>query len=164
MLHDDDPSVIPLQPGPLVLVVAEAQTPRVLTAQMVRTLGYQVRTCSTSPDALGFLHTHAGQVRLLLTELDLRDMDGGELAERARDLDAHLHVVLMVARNDPRVENLRAGHHDLTCLSMPARFEDLAETLGRLLGEAPGLPNDPPSWDSRRLWRSQRRASGPHEG
>jgi CheY-like chemotaxis protein len=108
VLHDD-PSVIPLRPGALVLVVAQAQTPRVLTAQMVRTLGYQVRTCSTSPDALGFLHTHPAEVRLLLTELDLRDMGGGELAERACDLDPRLHVVLMVARNDPRVDDLRAG-------------------------------------------------------
>jgi hypothetical protein len=87
-------------------------------------------------------------------------MDGGELAERARDLDPRLLIVLMVGLRDPHVDDLVAGYHYLPFIAKPVDFADLAGMLHDLLGPAPGAPTEPPS-----MWRSkQHRGSGQHRG
>jgi CheY-like chemotaxis protein len=49
-------------------------------------------------------------------------MDGGELAERAKDLDPHLHVVLMAGLTDPHLDALVAGYQDLPFITKPVSF------------------------------------------
>jgi DNA-binding NtrC family response regulator len=85
-------------------------------------------------------------------------MDGGELAERARDLYPHLPVVLMAGPTDPHVDELREGYADFPFLVKPVRFGDLAATLERLLG-VPPRASDPRSVGRA---RTRRRSSGQH--
>jgi hypothetical protein len=89
-------------------------------------------------------------------------MDGGELAERATDLDPSLIAVLMADPTDPHVGDLLSGYRDLPFVPKPVSFSDLAEKLERLLG-IPSQPTSPlRSMDSVRP-RSRRRTSGQHE-
>jgi len=160
MPHTIDPSVVPIMRGRFVLVAERHQTPRVLVMQMVRALGYPTRSCPTGLDALAFLRLHPGSVPCLLADLGLPDMDGGELAERARDVIPGLRVVLMVAPDHPRATELLQGYHDVPCLTKPVRSEQLAQTLKTLLGPPrPGAVRPSSSGPRRR----RRRPSGQHE-
>jgi CheY-like chemotaxis protein len=157
MLDHDEP-ILPLDPGPLILVVADELTHRSIVTRMARALGYPVRSCPSSPAALRFLREHPREVRLLLADLALARMDGGELAERARDLDPRLRVVLMVSPGDPHIDALLSGYHDVPVLAKPVHFSELARLLTDLLGTPAAAPNgvaDRP--------RSQRRRSGQHQ-
>jgi two-component system, cell cycle sensor histidine kinase and response regulator CckA len=158
---EDDLVVLPFDSGPLVLVVDDELTPRSIVTRLVRTLGYQARSCPGGLPALRFLEAHPGAVRLLLADLDMPRMDGGELAERARDLDPRLRVVLMAGPGDAHVDALLAGYRDVPFLPKPVSLGALAEALEDLLG-APGRLSDarlpmPPRP------RARRRSSGHHQ-
>jgi CheY-like chemotaxis protein len=65
-------------------------------------------------------------------------MDGGELAERARDLHPRLPVVLMSPYAEGQVADLLAAYPELPFLEKPFTTEALHRTLTPLLGPAPG--------------------------
>jgi CheY-like chemotaxis protein len=153
----EDPAVLPLDPAPLVLVVDDQLTTRTIIARMIRTLGYSVRTCPSGWAAMRFLQEHRGSVRLLLADLAMPRMDGGELAERARDLQPSIQVVLMAAPGDPHVDLLRSGYFDVPWLTKPVAFGELAELLEDRLG-----PPVPPTPEPRSIRRPTRRQSGRH--
>jgi hypothetical protein len=83
-------------------------------------------------------------------------MDGGELVERARDLDPTLRAALLVEPGEAGSE-LLAGYRDVPVLAKPVGFSDLYGRLRELLGP----PAVPPSRQARS--RSSRRPSGRHE-
>jgi two-component system cell cycle response regulator CpdR len=157
----EDVKILPLDPDPLVLVVDDEPRPRSIVTRMVRSLGYQARSCHSGHAALQFLKAHPRNVRLLLADLGMPRMDGGELAERAKDLDPDLIAVLMADPSDPQLHDLISGYGDLPFVPKPVSFADLAEKLERLLG-IPSTPTvSPPSMDPPRSRR--RRTSGHHE-
>jgi CheY-like chemotaxis protein len=158
----EDVKIVPLNPGPLVLVVDDEARPRSIITRMVRSLGYQARSCHSGRSALGFLKAHPRAVRLLLTDLGMPRMDGGELAERAKDLDPRLIAVLMADPEDPHLQDLLRGYAGFPFVPKPVSFADLAEKLERLLGIPEAPTTSPPSMDPLRSRR--RRTSGQHQG
>jgi len=155
----EDGSLVPLTPGPLVLVVDDELTPRSILSRMLRALGYPVRSCPAARDALRFLESHPGEVQLLLTDVVMPRMDGGELVERALDLDPGLRVGLMAARDDSHAAALMTGYRDLPFLSKPVEFGALA----RLAGELAGPPARPAGEPRSMHPRARRRVSGHHD-
>jgi CheY-like chemotaxis protein len=155
----EDVKLLPPGPGPLVLVVDDEPTPRAAVTAMVRSLGYRARSCPSGRAAIRFLTTHPREVRLLLADLAMPRMDGGELAERARDLDPSLMAALMASPGDPSVAELLSAYPDLPFVPKPVRFTDLAEKLERLLG-IPAQPTSPPR--SMRASQPRDRRWAPH--
>lgn len=154
MLDDEDVSS---GIGPLVLVVDDEPAARTAVCRMVRGLGYRTQSCASGREALRYLDAHPREVKLLLADLAMPQMDGGELAERARDLDASVRVALMAGPADPHERELLAGYLDLPILTKPVAFAELYSRLRDLLGP----PAMAPSRQARP--RSARRPSGRHE-
>ena len=77
---------VPLHSRPAVLVVDDEETPRSVTCRMVRGLGYPTHTARDGREALRYIQQHPGEIRLVLTDMIMPYMDGGELSERVRDL------------------------------------------------------------------------------
>ena len=148
--------ILPLTPGPLVLVVDDEATHSDAVARMVQALGFQVRTCHGGRMALGYLGAHPRQVRLLMADLQMPGMDGGELVERARDLDASLLVVLMAGPGDADARDLLGGYRDLPLLWKPVNLEELTRMFVELFG-ASALEVGPPPRQRlrRRSWEHQ---------
>jgi CheY-like chemotaxis protein len=65
-------------------------------------------------------------------------MDGGELAERARDQHPRLPVVLMSTKPEGDAAELIAGYPELPFLEKPFTTEALYRVLNPLLGPSPG--------------------------
>jgi CheY-like chemotaxis protein len=158
----EDVKVLPLDPAPLVLVVDDELTPRSIVTRMVRSLGYRTRSCQSGAAALRFLKAHPREVRLLLADLGMPRMDGGELAERAKDLDPSLIAVLMAQPADPDLGNLLSAYRDLPFVPKPVNFGDLAEKLERWLG-IPAQPTSPLRSMRPGRPRGRQRTSGQHE-
>jgi CheY-like chemotaxis protein len=157
MLHDDT-DIIPMAPGPLVLVVDDEAAPRSAVTRMLQELGYHARSCSSGRAALHFLGTHPGEAGLLLADLGMPGMDGGELAERALDLDPGLVVVLMVAPDDAEARELLSGYHDLPLLWKPLVLPELTRKIQDLVGRLERLPGYRLSAPrSRSRWRASNR-------
>jgi len=147
--------------GPLVLVVDNEPAIRSAVCRMIRGLGYRVQTCRDGHEALRYLQANPQEVRLLLADVDLPRMDGGELVERAKDLDPGLRVALMVGRAGGRIEELLSGYQDVPRLSKPIGFAELYGRLREMLGPPATSPTRPSSPQARP--RSSRRPSGKHQ-
>jgi two-component system, cell cycle sensor histidine kinase and response regulator CckA len=119
---------------PTVLIVDDEETPRSTTCRMVRALGYQGRTARDGREALRYIQQHPGEIRLVLTDVIMPYMDGGELAERARDLHPRLPIVLMSAYPVGEIAELIAAYPELPFLEKPFTTETLHRVLTPLLG------------------------------
>jgi CheY-like chemotaxis protein len=122
---------------PTVLIVDDEETPRAIACRMVRALGYQAHTARDGREALRYLQQHPGEVRLLMTDVVMPYMDGGELAERALDLHPRLPVVLMSSQPGGETAELIAAYPELPFLAKPFSTEKLHQVLTTLLG-SPG--------------------------
>jgi CheY-like chemotaxis protein len=143
----------------VVLVVDEDPGTRHAVCRMVRGLGYRVGTCEDGPEALAYLASHPGTVRLLLADLGMPGMDGGELLERARDLDPSVQGALMVGPGDPDSVERLTSHRGVPALGKPVGFSDLYTRVREVLGPPPISAR--PDSDGRSLRvRPGRRTSG----
>ena len=124
----ETPRPVTPKSSPVVLVVEDEPTPRAEIARMVRGLGYRVRTARNGREALRYLAQHAGEVRVVLADVIMPYMDGGELAERARDLQPGLKLVLMSSSSGGAAEVL-AAYPELPFLEKPFGFAELYEVL-----------------------------------
>lgn len=121
-------------PEPTVLVVDDEETPRSVTCRMVRALGYPTQSARDGREALRYIQQHPGEVRLVLTDVIMPYMDGGELSERVRDLHAGLPIVLMSAYPVGEIAELVAAYPELPFLEKPFTTETLHRVLTPLLG------------------------------
>jgi two-component system, cell cycle sensor histidine kinase and response regulator CckA len=121
---------------PAVLVVDDEETPRSVTSRMVRGLGYPTRIACDGREALRYIQQHPGEIRLVLTDLIMPYMDGGELSERVRDLHPRLPIVLMSADAVGDVAELVAAYPELPFLEKPFTPESLHRVLTSLIGPA----------------------------
>ena len=153
---DDD--VLTFAHGPLVLVVDPDATQRAEICRMIRGFGYPVRSAAAGAEALRILTEQAREVRLLITDLGMPGIDGGELAERARDLDPALRVLLLIDADDSRAAELAGGYRDLPSLPKPVTFGDLYRKTQELIGPAAGAA------ERSGKPRTRSRRSGQHSG
>jgi CheY-like chemotaxis protein len=82
----EDADILPLDPPSDVLVVDDEVTTRSKVTRLVRSLGFQARSCPSGAAALRFLRAHPGAARLVLADLAMPRMDAGEFAERVKDV------------------------------------------------------------------------------
>jgi CheY-like chemotaxis protein len=153
--------IAPLRTGPLILVVDDDQPERIAATRMVRGLGYPVRSFRQGRDALQFVERHPQVARVLLADLGMPVMDGGELVERVLDADPTMRAALMADRGDPAAADLLEGYHDLPILEKPLRFADLYDVLTGLAGFPPHAAESQPASISAATQWSRRRTSGP---
>ncbi len=131
--------------------------PRSAVSQMVSGMGYPVRSCRGGKDALGYLKRHPTEVRLLLTDVTMPAMDGGELAERALAAVPKLKVVLVAEPSDGAAQGLVRAYPEFPVLEKPVSFTALLDVLSHELGPPESLPPRP--WKSDARWRRQRERS-----
>jgi CheY-like chemotaxis protein len=146
----------------VVLVVDDEPDSRQAVCRMVRGLGYRVAARAGGREALDYLEAHPRVVRLVLADLGMPRMDGGELFERARDLDPTLEGALMVGSGEPETRELLAGYRDVPALTKPVGFAELYARLREVLGPPPVTARPSSPGQSVRP-RSARRTSGRHE-
>jgi PAS domain S-box-containing protein len=89
------PSVIPARGDATILIVEDDDLMRSLTRQMLEEHGYTVVEASDGKAALERIAENDGQIRLVLTDVVMRNMSGPELASRLTQTHPELRVVYM---------------------------------------------------------------------
>lgn len=114
-----------------VLVVEDDPHVRPLLERLVKGAGYGVLAAETGAEALAIIGARSDEVDLLLTDISLGDLHGGELARRALELRPGLLVVYSSghARAAAALEGMPAGD---AFLLKPYRAEDLKRVLDRV--------------------------------
>jgi two-component system cell cycle sensor histidine kinase/response regulator CckA len=130
--QEDRPT--PARPSPTVLVVEDEPVSRAEISRMVRGLGYQVRTARNGREALRHVEQHPGEIRLILTDVVMPYMDGGELVERVHDHAPGLATVLMSDSVEGPAGEVVAAYPETPFLRKPFSFSELYATLSWLIG------------------------------
>ena len=111
-----------------ILVVDDLEANVLLLEQMLRGAGYVCIEPTTDPRAVFALHSK-NHYDLILLDLQMPGMDGFEVMERLKELqaDSYLPVIVITAQPDHKLRALQAGAKDF--VSKPF---DLAEVLMRV--------------------------------
>lgn len=82
-----------------MLLVEDEALIRITTAEMLTDFGFDVAEAATATEALNLLQRN--DIDVLVTDLGLPDLAGGELASRARGLKADLPIVFATGDSQP---------------------------------------------------------------
>ncbi|HEX4936194.1 MAG TPA: response regulator [Gemmatimonadaceae bacterium] len=85
----------PADGGPHALVVDDEGAVREIVRRQLQRLGWRVTACAGGAEALDELAHHGDAIDLLVSDVRMPSMDGGELARRARALRPSLPIILM---------------------------------------------------------------------
>ena len=102
-------------------------------SDILSSLGYEVVAKGTGRDALRtFLHD---SISLVLTDMDMPDMDGLTLAVQIKEKSPHTPVVLMTGfQREAVMEKLEGDCMD-SVIVKPFRLEEIKNTVRRILNE-----------------------------
>ncbi len=113
------------------LVVDDEESVRELTAHMVRQLGWEVMTAHNGVVAAKLFAAHSEQIRFVVMDLTMPEMDGWQVLQIIRRTHPHLPVLLSTGHNEDSVPNADPDH--TAVLLKPFRTADLERAISRLL-------------------------------
>jgi two-component system, cell cycle sensor histidine kinase and response regulator CckA len=126
-----------------ILVVEDDEPLRALICAMLAQSGFQTLSAADGVEALNLIEDHAGRIGLVLTDVIMPRMDGGELARYLRHHHPEILVVLMSGyAEQPVIDELEGTQ--AVFLSKPFTPTGLASKIRELLDEAPCEPQDGP--------------------
>lgn len=116
-----------------VLCVDDDRLSAEVTAEMLRNLGYEVTMCTDPMAALASASAMAG-FDLLVTDIDMPEMDGFALADRLRRQNPHMSVLYVTGHNE-HMQRLGGGQTNHV-LAKPFTTNDLRLRLQALETES----------------------------
>jgi two-component system cell cycle sensor histidine kinase/response regulator CckA len=119
--------------GETVLLVEDESAVRALLAEVLRDAGYRVLTARGGPEALLLADRHRDRVDLLLTDVVMPGMRGGELARRLRALHPEARVLFMSGHAD---EEVRRGLEGGDLLQKPVPPDEVVRRVRETLDRA----------------------------
>ncbi len=137
----EESSVSPFEPPPggeTILFVEDEPSVRLATANMLRTLGYEVIPAEDAADARRCLREHAGDIQLLFTDTIMPgDTDGVALGRELRKADPALRVLLTSGYSQQIVAGTHLGEKGFTFLAKPFDRVALARAIRLALERHP---------------------------
>jgi signal transduction histidine kinase/ActR/RegA family two-component response regulator len=125
-----------------VLVVEDEPQLRELTCGMLRERGYEVLGAADAQQALQLCSTYHGTIHLMVTDVVMPRMGGGELVRAARPLRPQMKVLYMSGYIDSTVVHHGVAVEQVPFLQKPFTAEELNEKVREALGA--GAPQDGP--------------------
>ena len=129
---------LPRGQGETILLVDDEVAMRDATRAVLEMHNYRVLTASHGEEALALFVTHRGDIRLLVTDVDMPVMDGVELVRSVRVLDTDMKIIVMSgsAQNGKRDDLTALGIGEV--LGKPCEAAVLLSRMQTELAAAPG--------------------------
>lgn len=132
------PGAQPTVPGAAkaVLLVDDNEGVRVLSARVLEEAGYMVLEAATGRRALELLHAHAGPVDLLITDVRMPQMSGGELAAEIKRVQPAIPVLFISGYTDEPFARRSPVPSSIRVLPKPFTPETLLVRVAELIGQS----------------------------
>ncbi|MEB0204236.1 response regulator [Pseudomonas sp. CCC3.1] len=115
-----------------ILVVEDDDIVRMLIVDVLEELEFNVLEAEGSERALELLEDKSQRIDLLMTDVGLPDIDGKELAKKARELHQHLPILFASGYADTMV--IPDG---MAVIGKPFSIDQLREKVNSMLDPAP---------------------------
>ncbi len=122
--------------GETILLVEDENSVRVPCGLFLESLGYQVMAAETPGEALKMTAGHPGDIHLLLTDVVMPEMDGGQLAKRIVEMKPHTKALFMSGYTADVIAHRGVLDEGLHFLSKPFTRDDLAGRVREVLDSA----------------------------
>jgi len=109
-----------------ILLAEDEESLRRLTARMLETRGYEVIAAETATEAVRIAEEQGREIDLLLTDLIMPELSGGELAKRVRTVAPGVRVLFMSGYADDVMTSKGALEPGAPFLEKPFSARDLA--------------------------------------
>jgi CheY-like chemotaxis protein len=109
----------------IVLVVDDDPVVLDVTTEMLDEIGCETVTALSGPEALECL-SRRPQIEIMITDINMPDMDGHELVRLATQMRGDLQVILLSGRE--------GDAHGLPFIRKPFFMEDLVRTMKKTTG------------------------------
>jgi CheY-like chemotaxis protein len=117
-----------------ILVVEDEAAVRELIVRVLTAHGYQVLEAKDGPEALQVSGQHSDPIDLLLTDVVMPDMNGGELCEQLRNRRPEMRVLYISGYTDNAIAHHGVLEPGTNLLPKPFSMEGLLHTVRRVLG------------------------------
>jgi two-component system cell cycle sensor histidine kinase/response regulator CckA len=125
--------------GELILVVDDDANIRDITSATLRDYGYRVLTAVDGADALALFAPRSLEIRVVVTDLDLRNLDGTALAKVVHKLNPSIRILFVSASND-EINPRRRTAYTSRFLAKPFTANSLLENIHELVQTASTPP------------------------
>jgi DNA-binding NtrC family response regulator len=130
---------MPLQPQVTVLLVEDEDFVRKVTAEVLRSFGYQVLVACNADEATAIFMKHSSRVALVLTDLVMPGKNGRRLAKSLSEISPGVSVIITTGHPEEIREDSSAAW--LHYLPKPYSAESLMRMIDQVLG--PGRETAP---------------------
>jgi DNA-binding NtrC family response regulator len=103
--------------------------------EILETMGYRVLTASTGREALEVYGTHSGEIDLVILDMIMPDIRGGEIFAAMKNLNAGVRVLLSSGYilNDEAARLMEQGCNAF--IQKPFRINDFLAKIREILGK-----------------------------
>jgi PAS domain S-box-containing protein len=133
----EEPVVVPPAKAPAgletVLLVEDEPAVRALAETVLQNLGYKVLAADSSETALGIWRERRDSIDVLLTDVIMPRMSGGDLAQKLREMNPRLKILFMSGYTDDRIAGYGILAGETQLLQKPFTAEGLARKLRSVL-------------------------------
>jgi two-component system, cell cycle sensor histidine kinase and response regulator CckA len=131
------PVAIMMQRGSeTILLVEDEQAVRQASAEFLRNTGYTVLEATNGQDALDLMRKHTKPIHLVITDVVMPLMSGGELAEHLPQCHPEAKVLFVSGYAESTVKNHRIVDLRSNFMQKPFSLQDLSGKIRALLSNA----------------------------
>jgi two-component system cell cycle sensor histidine kinase/response regulator CckA len=120
-----------------ILVVDDEAPVRAVVRLMLERLGYRVLEAENGAEALGIVETSMGRIDLILTDLVMPDVHGGDLGECLRTSDPPRRVLYMSGYTGDEITRRGIAQNEMPLLKKPFTPDELALAVREVLDSGP---------------------------
>jgi len=118
-------------PTSTILVVEDDSIVRMLIVDVLEELEYKVLEAADGGEALSFVQNDAQTIDLMMTDKGLPDIDGVQLAKKARELRPQLPVLFASGY----AENIDGAPEGTHIIGKPFSIDQLRDKVKSILGD-----------------------------
>ncbi|MBU0995098.1 MAG: PAS domain S-box protein [Proteobacteria bacterium] len=121
--------------GETILVVEDEIGVLKSTRTILKMLGYEVLTASTTSEAMQLAKAHVGEIRLVITDVVMPQMNGRELAEHMISLEPNLNILFMSGYTSNEIAHLGILDKGVCFIEKPFSMKGLATKVHEIIGQ-----------------------------
>jgi signal transduction histidine kinase/CheY-like chemotaxis protein len=127
-------SSIPFGCQELILIVDDEAAVRELVTTSLESWNYRAASFADGVQALSYFEQHAGEIKVVITDIDMPEMDGVRVTQAMRRLNPEIGIILASGSPSDTAHVHRSGG-GLRHLGKPFAFDDLLRTVSTVLAE-----------------------------